>query len=78
MGETESPWVGETCAWDWDEAAPIGKKRGRMVFGPDYHYSDLMERHIEAIRAVMAGHPYIEDHLEAEAEAAANQKEGNQ
>lgn len=49
-----------------------------MVFGPDYHYSDLMERHIEAIRAVMAGHPYIEDHLEAEAEAAANQKEGNQ
>lgn len=52
LGVTGSPWIGETCAWDYDPAAPEGKRRGRLVFGPEYHHRDLMERHIESIRAV--------------------------
>ncbi len=63
MGETESPWVGETCGWEWH---PETKERGRMVFGPDYHYSDLLDRHIESIRAVVAGHAYISDYRDAQ------------
>lgn len=65
MGETVSPWVGETCAWVWN---PETKARGEMVFGPDYHHENLLDRHIESIRAVIAGYAYISDHRDAEDE----------
>jgi hypothetical protein len=64
LGVTESPWIGETCAWEYN---PQSRERGsRLIFGPDYHSDDLPERHIEAIRAIRAGYAYIDDHREAE------------